>query len=94
MKPLARAIVERYPLPAPLVFAGPTIRPLVVYAQRTIPSRPPGAPFSPAVAVIAPDAVYAPLARQGRVGPPVLTGEGRIANLARTRVVVADVLPP
>src|SRR5262249_6670342 len=94
MKPLARAIVQRYPEPTPLVFAGPTIRPLVVYAERTIPSQPPGAPLAPAVAVIAPDAVSTPLARQGRVGPPVLTGEGRIANLARPRVVGADVLPP
>src|SRR5439155_22742464 len=94
LKAFARAVAARYPPPAELVFYGEPIRSLVVYLGRHVPSvSKPGA-LTPGQGVIATDEAYRALAAAARVGPPLLSAEGRVGNLRRGRIVLAEVISP
>lgn len=88
LRGFAAAVALRVPREAPLVFLGPTMRPVVVYLGRVVP--PVGADaVGPGVAVIAAEAAYRGLAAAGSVGPPLVTATGRVGNVERARVVLA-----
>jgi len=90
LKPFALEAARRFPSPAPLVFAGPPIRAVVVYAGRPIPSLGRGVPLPAGAGVIATEADWTRLAAAGDVGPPLLRARGRIGNVRRDVVVLAE----
>jgi 4-amino-4-deoxy-L-arabinose transferase-like glycosyltransferase len=92
LAPFAAAVAAARPVPAPLVFVDPPMRSVIVYLGRHVPTVAPDA-LPQGSSVIADEARYAALAGSGRLGPPLAVGAGRIGNLKRSRVVLADVLP-
>ncbi|HYV56596.1 MAG TPA: glycosyltransferase family 39 protein [Candidatus Nitrosopolaris sp.] len=93
LKPFAALVAVRRPPPAELVFYGPTIRPLVVYLGRHIPSIREAGALVAGQNVIATEDAFRTLAVAARVGAPLLSAEGRVGNLGRERVVLAEVIP-
>jgi 4-amino-4-deoxy-L-arabinose transferase-like glycosyltransferase len=89
----ARGAAETFPPPTPLVFYRETIRPVVVYAGRRVPTivRPERLPAG--AGVIATEDGYAELARAGAVGPPLDAAEGRVGNVDRGLAVLAEAIP-
>jgi hypothetical protein len=72
------------------VSLGPPIRPIIVYTGRRVPTVHLRGGGVPGWAVIATEAAYTALAAEGLLGPPVLTAVGRVGNVARGRVVLAE----
>jgi 4-amino-4-deoxy-L-arabinose transferase-like glycosyltransferase len=93
LRAFAAAVAARFPPPAPVVFAGTVIRPLVVYVGRPVPAVKAEA-ITDGMGVIATEAEYARLVERARAGPPLALAEGRIGNLARARIVLAEGVGP
>lgn len=95
LKPFALAAAARFPAGHPLAFYGATVRTVVVYVGRPIPSleRRPDR-LAPGQGVIALEAAYRALAAAGRVGPPLATATGRVGALERATLVLAEGTTP
>jgi hypothetical protein len=93
LKPFAQAVAARYPASAPLAFLGRPIRPVAVYVGRPVPTRRRREGFPPGLALIAPDSAYRDVVAAGTEARAVLAAEGRVGNLARTRVVLFEIPP-
>jgi 4-amino-4-deoxy-L-arabinose transferase-like glycosyltransferase len=93
LKSFAMAVRARYPPPASVSFYGETIRSVAVYLGRVVSTLRQADGIPSGLAVIATEPVHRSLARSHAVGPPLLTAEGRIGNLARGQVVLAEGLP-
>jgi hypothetical protein len=90
LKPFAAEVATRFPPPAPVVtYAEESIRPLVVYLGRRVPTVHRRDELRPG-AVVTTEATWRRLAAAGLLGPPVATAEGRIGNVERTRIVLAE----
>jgi 4-amino-4-deoxy-L-arabinose transferase-like glycosyltransferase len=89
LKTFAREVAARHPPPESLVFYGEPIRPIVVYVGRPVP-RTDGVPT--AGAVVATEPAARRLARAGVVALPELSGEGRVGNLGRARVLLLAIV--
>jgi 4-amino-4-deoxy-L-arabinose transferase-like glycosyltransferase len=88
LKGFAQAVAERYPPPAPLAFYGGTIRQVAVYLGRPTPNvRDP----TPGSAVIASETASRLLLRTRTLPAPVLSGDGRVGNLAHMRIFLFDI---
>jgi 4-amino-4-deoxy-L-arabinose transferase-like glycosyltransferase len=81
----------RFPPGRPLAFYGASVRPVVVYVGRAVPSldRRPEA-IEPGQGLIAFEPAYRALAEAGYVGPPLATASGRIGNVERATLVLAE----
>jgi hypothetical protein len=90
LKPFALEAAARFPPGHGLAFYGATVRPLVVYVGRPIPSlgRRPDR-IVPGQGLIVLEQGYRELAEAGRVGPPLATATGRIGALERATLVLA-----
>jgi 4-amino-4-deoxy-L-arabinose transferase-like glycosyltransferase len=89
-----RTAAERFP-PGHLAFYGPTVRPVVVYAGRPLPSlerRPER--IRPGDGVIALAPAYQALKNAALVGPPLASAAGRIGNVERATLVLAEGAAP
>ena len=93
LKPFAMAVVGRYPAPAAVGIFGESIRPLAVYLARRVPTLRRRDALAPGLAVIVTEPAYARLESAGLLGPALLDAEGRIGNLGRARVVLAETRP-
>ena len=95
LKPFALAAAAHFPAGHPLAFYGATVRTVVVYVGRPIPSleRRPDR-LAPGQGVIALEAAYRALAAAGRVGPPLATATGRVGALERATLVLAEGTTP
>ncbi|MFN8545107.1 MAG: glycosyltransferase family 39 protein [Candidatus Binatia bacterium] len=94
LREFAEQVGAGWPEPAPLVFLGPTMRPVVVYAGRPIQPAARLRTLAPGTAVIATEAAWERAHDAARLGPAVLAAEGRVANLERAHVVLAEVPGP
>jgi len=97
LRAFGRDAATLFPPGRPLAFYGPTIRPVVVYVGRPVPSlekRPER--VVPGQGVIMFEPAYRALAEGGYVGPPLATASGRIGNVERATLVLAEgaVRPP
>jgi hypothetical protein len=84
----------RFPPDRPLAFYGDVVRPVVVYVGRPVPSlgrRPDD--IAPGQGIVAFEPAYRALAEAGYVGPPLATAEGRIGNVERATLVLAEGVP-
>ncbi len=90
-----RAAATRFPPGRPLAFYGAGVRPVVVYVGRPIPSlgRTPER-ITPGSGVIAFEPAYRALAEAGYVGAPLATGSGRVGNVDRAVLVLAEGTAP
>lgn len=91
LKAFASEAAARFPPGRPLAFYGATVRPVVVYVGRPVASlgrRPEG--IEPGMGVIAFEPAYRALAEAGHVGPPLATAAGRIGNVERATLVLAE----
>src|SRR5262249_30097934 len=87
----ARTAAERFPPGHPLAFYGPTIRTVVVYVGRPLPSlerRPER--IQPGEGLIAFEPAYRKLASAALVGAPLALASGRIGNAERATLVLAE----
>jgi len=84
------AVAARYPAPARLAFYPQAMRAAALYIGRPVPIVRRPDQLVPGTAVICTEAAYHALAGDGRLGPPLLTAEGRVGNTARARVVLAE----
>jgi len=89
LRPFAEAVAARYPEPSPLAFHPEAIRSVAVYAGRRIPTLPRRRDL-PGHVVITPEDTYRSAVADGALGPPLVVAEGRIGNLRRGRVVLAE----
>ena len=91
LEPFALAAAAHFPPGHPLAFYGTTVRTVVVYVGRPIPSleRRPDR-LGPGQGVIALEPAYQALAAAGRVGPPLATATGRVGALERATLVLAE----
>lgn len=87
----ARDAAARFPPGRPLAFYGAGVRPVVVYVGRPVPSlgRAPDR-IAPGSGIIAFEPAYRALAKAGYVGPPLAIGAGRIGNVDRAVLVLAE----
>jgi 4-amino-4-deoxy-L-arabinose transferase-like glycosyltransferase len=93
LRPLADAILARAPRPA--AFFGPTVRPVVVYVGRPVPSLHRRADaLVPGLLVVADEHDYGALVQRARLGPPLALAKGRSENLTARRLVLAEVPAP
>ncbi len=91
LKPFALAAAARFPPGTALAFYGATVRPVVVYVGRPIPSlerRPER--IVPGQGIIVFEQGYRALAEAGRVGPPLATATGRVGALERATLLLAE----
>jgi len=86
-----RAAATRFPQGTPLSFYGPTVRSVVVYVGRPVPSleRRPDR-IGPGDGVIALAPAYQALAKDARVGPPLASGAGLVGNVEHATLVLAE----
>jgi 4-amino-4-deoxy-L-arabinose transferase-like glycosyltransferase len=91
VKGFATEVKDRYPGERPLAFYGAPVRAIVVYAERKIPSlgRQPER-ITPGMGVIAFAPAHQALVSSGYVGPALATGSGRIGNITRGELVLAE----
>jgi hypothetical protein len=89
LRPFAQAVGARYPEPAPLAFHPETIRSVALYAGRRIPTLARRRDL-PGHLVIAPEDSYRSLVDDAVLGPPIAVAAGRVGNLRRSRVVLAE----
>jgi 4-amino-4-deoxy-L-arabinose transferase-like glycosyltransferase len=95
LAPFAREAAALFPPGRPLAFYGPAVRPVVVYVGRPVPSldrRPER--IVPGQGVIAFEPAYRTLASHGVLGPPLATASGRIGNVERATLVLAEAVHP
>jgi 4-amino-4-deoxy-L-arabinose transferase-like glycosyltransferase len=91
LRRFADAARTRFPEPSDLVFYGPPVRSVVVYVGHPVPtlardkSR-----ITPGLGVIATAPAYARLSADGLLGDALVVGEGRIGNLERGTLVLAE----
>jgi 4-amino-4-deoxy-L-arabinose transferase-like glycosyltransferase len=90
LRDFARGVAARHPAPAPLAFYEEPVRSVAVYLGRPVPTLRRPEALTPGLALIARGAAYRSLADSGAVGPPLLRAEGRVGNLARGRLVLAE----
>ncbi|HKA30476.1 MAG TPA: glycosyltransferase family 39 protein [Candidatus Binatia bacterium] len=91
LKAFARQAAALFPPERPLAFYGPTIRPVVVYVGRPVPSLDRRREsIVPGQGVIAFEPAYRKLAGSGVLGPPLATASGRTDNVERKTVVLAE----
>jgi hypothetical protein len=91
VRPLADAARRRFPAPGTLVFYGPEARAIVVYVGHPIPTLGRDATrITPGMGVIATLPAYQVLAENGYVGDSLAMAEGRIGNLERGTLVLAE----
>jgi 4-amino-4-deoxy-L-arabinose transferase-like glycosyltransferase len=91
LKPFALEAAARFPPERGLAFYGATVRPIVVYAGRPIPTlgrRPERIVSGQGVIVAEP--AYRALADAGYVGPPLAAATGRVGALERATVLLAE----
>ena len=91
LKPFTLEAAARFPPERGLVFYGATVRPIVVYAGRPIPTlqrRPERIVPGQGVIVFRP--AYMALAEAGYLGPPLATATGRVGALERATVFLAE----
>jgi len=93
LRAFARSVAARYPPPQPLAFYGDPIRSVVVYLGRPLPTLHRPEQVAPGSGVIARAPAYRHLSAEGAAGPPLVTGAGRVGNLERARVVLAEGRP-
>lgn len=92
LRDFARAVAARVPAVQPLVFVGPPVRSVVVYVGRAIPSIPRHPERLPPEGwILARAAAHRALFEAGVVGPPVVEGSGRLGNLERGELVLAEI---
>ncbi len=94
LKEFAQAVGARYPVPAALGFDRHLVRPVVVYAGRHIPTLRRRDARIPGLALIATEPAYRERMESGVGGPPLLTGTGRVGNVARDSLVLFEVRAP
>jgi 4-amino-4-deoxy-L-arabinose transferase-like glycosyltransferase len=89
LRAFAETAARRFPAPQGLVFYRSPIRPIVVYVGRRVPTltRLDDAPAG--TGVIARAGAYRALVETGLVGEPLASADGRVGNLARSRIVLA-----
>jgi 4-amino-4-deoxy-L-arabinose transferase-like glycosyltransferase len=95
LKAFASEAAARFPPGRPLAFYGGTVRPVVVYVGRPVPSlhrRP--ETIAPGQGLIAFEPAYRALAAAGYAGPPLATASGRVGNLERETLVLAEGATP
>ncbi|HEV7735072.1 MAG TPA: glycosyltransferase family 39 protein [Candidatus Binatia bacterium] len=93
VKPFGLAVKEHIAADQPLAFYGPPVRAVVVYAERNIPSlhrQPDRITLGMGVIAFAP--AHQALVNTGYVGPALATGSGRIGNITRGELVLAEAL--
>jgi hypothetical protein len=95
LEPFALAAAAHFAPGHPLAFYGSTVRTVVVYVGRPIPSlaRRPDR-IAPGQGVIALEAAHQALATAGRVGPPLASATGRVGALERATLVLAEGTTP
>lgn len=95
VKAFAIEAKDRFPASRPLAFYGAPVRAVVVYAERNIPSlgRQPER-ITPGMGVIAFAPAHQALVNTGYVGPALATGSGRIGNITRGDLVLAEGTAP
>ncbi len=89
--PFAREAAARFPPGRSLAFYGATVRPVVVYVGRPIPTlgrRPER--IAPGMGVIVLEPARRALAASGHLGPPLATATGRVGALERATLVLAE----
>jgi 4-amino-4-deoxy-L-arabinose transferase-like glycosyltransferase len=95
LAPFARQAAALFPPGRPLAFYGPAVRPVVVYVGRPVPSLDRRAErIVPGQGVIAFEQAYRTLASHGVLGPPLATASGRIGNVERATLVLAEAVHP
>jgi 4-amino-4-deoxy-L-arabinose transferase-like glycosyltransferase len=95
LAPFARQAAALFPPARPLAFYGPVVRPVVVYVGRPVPSLDRRAErIVPGQGVIAFEQAYRTLASHGVLGPPLATASGRIGNVERATLVLAEAVRP
>ncbi len=94
LKTFASEAAARFPPGRPLAFYGAVVRPVVVYVGRPIPSLERRADaIASGQGLIAFEPAYQALAAAGYVGPPLATASGRIGNVERATLVLAEGTP-
>lgn len=87
----AEAARTTFPGSTDLAFWGLPVRSVVVYVGHPVPSLDRDRDrISPGLGVIATVPAYARLAADGRLGAPIVTGEGQIENVERGKLVLAE----
>jgi len=90
LRSFAEAVATRFP-DRPLAFYARPVRSIVAYVGRPIPALKRRATrIEPGTGVIALEPAHAALAASGYVGPVLATGAGRVGNLERATLVVAE----
>jgi len=93
LKPFARTVATLRPPPAPLAFWRDTLRPVVVYVGRHVPTLRRRDGVVPGIALIVTEPAWEELSRDGVVGFPLTTGSGRVGNVAVERVWLLEIAP-
>ena len=93
LKPFARTVATLRPPPAPLAFWRDTLRPVVVYVGRHVPTLRQRNAVVPGIALIVAEPAWEALSRDGVVGFPLMMGAGRVGNLAVGRVFLLEIAP-
>jgi 4-amino-4-deoxy-L-arabinose transferase-like glycosyltransferase len=90
LRAFAEAVAARFP-DQPLAFYARPVRAVIAYVGRPIPALERRATrIVPGTGIIALEPAHAALAAAGYVGPPLATGAGRVGNLERATLVLAE----
>jgi 4-amino-4-deoxy-L-arabinose transferase-like glycosyltransferase len=91
VKAFALVVQERFPGTRPLAFYAAPVRAVVVYAERNIPSLGRQVDrIAPGMGVIAFAPAHQALVNTGYVGPALATAHGRVGNITRGELVLAE----
>jgi 4-amino-4-deoxy-L-arabinose transferase-like glycosyltransferase len=93
LKPFARTVATLRPPPAPLAFWRDTLRPVVVYVGRPVPTLRHRDAVVPGIGLIVREPDWGALSRDGVVGFPLLVGTGRVGNIAVGQVLLLEIAP-
>ena len=93
LKPFARTVANLRPPPAPLAFWRDTLRPVVVYVGRHVPTLRQRNAVVPGIALIVAEPAWEALSRDAVVAFPLMTAAGRVGNLAVGRVFLLEIAP-
>jgi 4-amino-4-deoxy-L-arabinose transferase-like glycosyltransferase len=93
LKPFARTIATLRPPPAPLAFWRDTLRPVVVYLGRPVPTLRHRDAVVPGIGLIVRESAWDALSRDGVIGFPLMIGTGRVGNVAVERVLLLEIAP-
>jgi len=89
LRPFAARVRTLVPAGGRLVFVGEPVRSLVVYLGGRLPGIGRRDALPPGGFVVTRDAEHRALLGERRIGPPLASGEGRLGNLGRGRLVLA-----